>query len=99
MAAGAMHVLCVSGLHVGIVFLIFSFMLGFLHRKGWQKSLKTILLLGIIWFYALLTGLSPSIQRAALMISFVLLGQLTNRKGFAVNSIAASAFFSFAYQA
>lgn len=92
-AAGAMHVLCVSGLHVGIVFLIFNFMLGFLHRKGWQKSLKTILLLGIIWFYALLTGLSPSIQRAALMISFVLLGQLTNRKGFAVNSIAASAFF------
>ena len=92
-AAGAMHVLCVSGLHVGIVFLIFNFLLGFLHRKGWQKSMKTILLLGIVWFYALLTGLSPSIQRASLMISFVLIGQLTNRKGFAVNSIAASAFF------
>lgn len=92
-AAGAMHVLCVSGLHVGIVFLIFSFLLGFLNRKGWQSSLKTILLLAIVWFYALLTGLSPSIQRASLMISFVLIGQLTNRKGFAVNSIAASAFF------
>ena len=92
-AAGAMHVLCVSGLHVGIVFLIFNFLLGFLHRKGWQNTMKTILLLGIVWFYALLTGLSPSIQRASLMISFVLIGQLTNRKGFAVNSIAASAFF------
>lgn len=92
-AAGAMHVLCVSGLHVGIVFLIFNFLLGFLHRKGWQKSLRTVLLLFIVWFYALLTGLAPSIQRASLMISFVLIGQLINRKGYAVNSIAASAFF------
>jgi len=92
-AAGAMHVLCVSGLHVGIVYLLVAFLLGFLDKAGWRRTLRTCLLLGVVWFYALLTGLSPSIQRASLMISFVLLAQLTNRKGFAVNSIAASAFF------
>jgi len=92
-AAGAMHVLCVSGLHVGIVFLIFSFLLKPVKNKGIQGVLKTLFLLLIIWTYALITGLSPSIQRASLMISFVLLGKLFGRKGFALNSVAASAFF------
>ncbi len=91
-AAGAMHVLCVSGLHVGIVFLIFSFLLKPLNDKGLQGIMKTIFLLLMIWSYALITGLSPAIQRASLMISFVLLGKLFGRKGFALNSVAASAF-------
>lgn len=91
-AAGAMHVLCVSGMHVGVIFLIASFLLGFFGKKLWQRILKALLLLVLIWFYALLTGLSPSIQRSALMISFFLIGQLIGKKGFAINSIAASAF-------
>lgn len=92
-AAGAMHVLCVSGLHVGIIFLIAGFLLKFFGKANHTRYIKTILLLLIIWFYALLTGLSPSVQRASLMISFFLLGKLINRNGYALNSIAASAFF------
>ncbi len=91
-AAGSMHILCVSGLHVGIIYLLASFLLGFLKRKKWQKDLKQVLLLFLIWFYALIAGLSPSILRATLMISFVIVGELIRRKGFAINSIAASAF-------
>lgn len=91
-AAGAMHILCVSGLHVGIIYLLVSFLLGFLNRKRWQKTLKHILLLLIIWFYALIAGMSPSILRASMMISFVIIGEMLNRKGFVINSIAASAF-------
>jgi competence protein ComEC len=51
-----------------------------------------LLLLALIWFYALIAGLSPSILRSALMISFVIIGELIRRKGFIINSIAASAF-------
>ncbi|MDD3636021.1 MAG: ComEC/Rec2 family competence protein [Bacteroidales bacterium] len=91
-AAGAMHILCVSGLHVGIVFLFFSFLLKPLKDKGFQGLLKILILLLTIWAYALITGLSPSIQRASLMISFVLIGKLFGRKGFALNAVAASAF-------
>jgi len=91
-AAGSMHILCVSGMHVGIIYLLASFLLGFLNRKKWHKTLKNILLLALIWFYALIAGLSPSILRAAMMISFVVLGEMIRRKGFAINSIAASAF-------
>jgi competence protein ComEC len=48
--------------------------------------------LALIWFYALIAGLSPSILRASLMISFVIVGEMIHRKGFIINSIAASAF-------
>ena len=91
-AAGSMHILCVSGMHVGIIYLLASFLLGFLNRKKWQKTLKQALLLALIWFYALIAGLSPSILRASLMISFVIVGEMIHRKGFIINSIAASAF-------
>lgn len=91
-AAGSMHILCVSGMHVGIIYLLASFLLGFLGKGKRMAVVRRVALLFLIWFYALLTGLSPSIMRAALMISFVVFGELIHRKGFALNSIAASAF-------
>ena len=91
-AAGSIHILCVSGMHVGFIYLLASFLLGFLNRKKWQKTLKQALLLSLVWFYALIAGLSPSSSRAALMISFVVIGEAIHRKGIVINSIAASAF-------
>lgn len=92
-AAGAMHILCVSGLHVGVIFMVFSYMLVFLDdRKKYQRLIKHLVLLVLIWFYALLAGLAPSILRATIMLSFVLLGNIMNKKGILLNSLAASAF-------
>lgn len=91
-AAGSMHILCVSGMHVGIIYLLASFLLGLLGKGKKMAWVRRLILLALIWFYALLTGLSPSIMRSTLMISFVLFGELIHRKGFALNSIAASAF-------
>ncbi len=91
-AAGSMHILCVSGMHVGIIYLLASFILGLFGKGKTIAMIRKVILLALIWFYALLTGLSPSIMRASLMITFVLLGELIHRKGFALNSIAASAF-------
>ena len=69
-----------------------SLLLGFLNRKRWQKVLKNCLLLLLVWLYAIVAGLSPSILRASMMISFVIIGEIIERKGFVINSIAASAF-------
>jgi competence protein ComEC len=91
-AAGSMHILCVSGMHVGIIYLLASFLLGLLGKGKRMALIRRLILLVLIWFYALLTGLSSSIMRATLMITFVLFGELIHRKGFALNSIAASAF-------
>lgn len=91
-AAGAMHILCVSGMHVGIIYLLASFLLGLMGKSKTALLIKRMVLLVLIWFYALITGLSPSIMRSALMISMILFGEIIHRKGFALNSIAASAF-------
>ena len=92
-AAGSMHILCVSGMHVGVVFMVFSYLLGFLNkRKPWQHILKQLLLLLLIWFYALLAGLAPSILRSTIMLSFVICGDIIKRNSIILNSLAASAF-------
>lgn len=91
-AAGSMHILCVSGMHVGIVYLLASFLLSFLGRGKRMVWIKKVILLLLIWLYAVLTGLSPSVMRSSLMLSFLIFGELIHRKGFALNSIAASAF-------
>lgn len=89
-SAGAMHVLAVSGLHVGIIFLIFSQLLSFLEKLKYGIIIKSILLIIILWLYALLTGLSPSVMRAATMFSFIVATKITNRYSSFFNTLAAS---------
>lgn len=90
---GAMHVLAVSGLHIGILVGLLSFLLSFIKRSNqtWQRT-KNIILLLILWSFALLTGGSSSVLRACTMFSFVLIGQFLGRKINIYNSLAASAF-------
>ena len=90
-SSGAMHILAVSGLHVGIVYAIIILLLSFIRNKklNWLKVSITI---SLIWFYAMLTGLSPSVSRAALMFSILALGKLQNRNTDSLNAIAVSAF-------
>ena len=91
-SAGAMHVLAVSGLHVGIVFLVFNFLLGFLRKQKVGRIIFVLLTISVLWFFAFLTGLSPSVTRAATMFSFVVIGTNIRRQVNTYNSLAASAF-------
>jgi competence protein ComEC len=93
--AGAMHILCVSGLHVGIVYVIFSLLLFFLGRTDKSRLIKSILLILLIWSYAVLTGLSPSVMRASAMFSLVAIGQNLRRDTNIFNTLSASAFILF----
>lgn len=90
---GTMHVLSVSGMHVGIVFLVLNVLLKPLSRNSRLIFLRSVLIIGFIWFYALLTGFSASVCRAAFMLSFVLIGKSLNRDLNTYNLIAISAFF------
>lgn len=92
-STGAMHVLAVSGLHVGIIYLVLNFLLRFLtFSRRADKFLKPALLISLIWCYAIITGLSPSVVRAATMFSFVTVGNAFGRHNNIYSSIAASAF-------
>ena len=90
--AGAMHILAVSGLHVGIIFLVFNYALAFLNRKKWQRIIKVIILLLVIWGFAFITGLAPSVKRAAIMFSFIIAGRIINQQPNIYNSLAGAAF-------
>jgi len=97
-ASGAMHILSVSGMHVGVVFLCIEFLLGFMNRKKGLRILKTVLVLLLIWFYAFLTGLSPSVMRASTMLSFLVTGKAMSRSPEIFNILAASLFFLLAME-
>lgn len=91
--AGAMHVLAVSGMHVGILFMILSFLLTPFQRSTIGRTTSALLIMSIIWCYALLTGLSASTVRAAIMFSIMSLGKLIRYPhNNSLNAIAASAF-------
>lgn len=91
-ASGAMHVLAVSGLHVGIIFFILNFLLTPLNRNKRLLKIKLFLLVGALWFYAFLTGLSPSVMRSCTMFSFIVIGENLNKRTNIYNTLAASAF-------
>ncbi len=90
--AGATHVLCVSGLHVGIIFVAADKLLFFLKRNRKSKLLHTILVVLCIWAYALVTGLSTSVTRASLMFSLVAAGNMLRRGTENYNILATAAF-------
>ncbi|MEP3839107.1 MAG: ComEC/Rec2 family competence protein [Algibacter sp.] len=90
--AGAIHILAVSGLHVGIILLILSFIFKPLERFKHGKLIKTILLVSLLWSFALIAGLSASVTRAVTMFSIVTIALNLKRPTNIYNTLAISMF-------
>lgn len=88
---GTMHLLSVSGLHTGAIYLLLLFLFRHTGLKGRKKELA---ILPLLWVYACLTGLSPSVVRASTILTFIAVGQAFNRSYIPLNSLAAAAFFT-----
>jgi len=94
-SAGTMHILAVSGLHVGILLLFLHI---FLYPvKRFSLLVFLILSIGFLWFYALLSGFSPSVVRAVLMFSLFQLGFYIQRKNNPYNILFVTAFLMLLY--
>ncbi len=91
-STGALHVLSVSGLHVGLIYVVLSFLFSFTKKVKHGNKIKAVILVLFLWMYAFITGLPPSVVRAAAMFSFIIIGQSFNRKTNIYNTLAASAF-------
>lgn len=89
-ASGAMHVLAVSGLHVGIIYGIILLIFGKLQENGKTKWILAIVSLFSLWLYAAVTGFSPSVLRAVTMFSFIALAKASGRTTNIYNTLAAS---------
>ena len=90
-AVGAMHILAVSGLHVGILYLLLTLIFGNRNQKNYYRLIRTLLILAVIWMYAFMTGLSSSVLRASIMFSLFLIGKNLRQQVDSYNILAASA--------
>ncbi|AUP78578.1 ComEC/Rec2 family competence protein [Flavivirga eckloniae] len=90
--AGAIHILAVSGLHVGIVLIILGLVLKPIERFKHGKLIKTILLVVLLWCFALIAGLSASVTRAVTMFSIITIAINLKRPTNIYNTLAISMF-------
>lgn len=89
---GVMHILAVSGLHVGILYILILMMLGQKVNLITKPVLVAVVAIPILWAYAFITGLSPSVLRAVTMFSLIAVAQAVNRKSNVINTVAISGF-------
>lgn len=97
-AAGAVHILAVSGLHVGILLFIFHALLRPLQRLPKGKFIKAFLILVLLWGFAFMAGLSPSVVRAVTMFSFLSISLAFQRKQSTYNTLLMSYFVLLLFQ-
>jgi competence protein ComEC len=90
--AGVMHILSVSGLHVGIVYGFILVCLFFFGKSKKQQLIKYVIAITGIWFYAVIAGFSPPVVRSAAMFTFLAMGKIFNRHGNSINNLLLSAF-------
>lgn len=90
-ASGATHILAVSGLHVGILFIFLSRLLKFWGKSKFSIYLRTLVIVILLWCFAFISGLSPSVCRATLMFSCISIGLAHKRKTNIFNIVFISA--------
>ena len=92
-SAGAIHILAVSGLHVGIILLILSFLFKPLEGVKNGSYLKAFCIVLFLWMFAFIAGLSASVVRAVTMFTFLAIGQSFQRKKVVEFSLISSMLF------
>ena len=98
-STGTLHVLAVSGLHISILYLIVMALLKPLNRlpPAYSRWVTVLLSVLILWGYAFITGLSPSVLRAVIMFSLMAMARLRRQPANIYNILAASAFLLLIY--
>ena len=85
--SGASHVLALSGLHLGIIYMLFSL---FLPRRRWPALSQLVIIL-FIWAFVFLVGMSVSVVRSAMMLTVYGLLSIGNRDKMSINALAFTA--------
>ncbi|MDF1516315.1 MAG: ComEC/Rec2 family competence protein [Lutibacter sp.] len=91
--AGAIHILAISGLHIGIILLILTAVFKPLHYFKHGKVTATIIIITILWMYAIIAGLSPSVVRAVTMFTAIAIAMQVNRPSSTYKILVISMFF------
>lgn len=95
--SGTLHILSVSGMHTGVLYAVLIFLFSLIDKYDKYKKTKFVFIMLGLWLFVLVTGLSPSILRAALMLSLVLVGKTFYKQGNSYNTLLLSAFLLLLY--
>ncbi|MBJ2174033.1 ComEC family competence protein [Aureibaculum sp. A20] len=91
--AGAIHILAVSGLHVGIILLLLNFLFKPLERLKQGKVIKLCIVVFFLWAFAFIAGLSASVIRAVTMFTAVAVALATKKEINTYKTLLISVFF------
>ncbi|MEP7339939.1 MAG: ComEC/Rec2 family competence protein [Acidobacteriota bacterium] len=94
-AGGTIHLLVISGSHVAMIALVVLWLARRLSRSSWFQH---VLVMIVMWAYALMVGAQPSVTRAVVMLNIVLIGKLLFRASLGANTLAASAIVLLVWQ-
>lgn len=89
---GVIHVIAISGMHLGLVYGILLWLTSFFKRIKLLQWIRPVLILLVLWAFSILVGAGASILRAAVIFSFMLIAEWLQRKHNPYNSLAASMF-------
>lgn len=89
---GVVHIIAISGLHLGMIYGLLAMIFSYFKKYRITKFIRPIIILGVLWMFTLVAGAAPSIMRSAVMFSFIVLGEILNRRTNMYNTLAASAF-------
>ncbi|MFY7652927.1 MAG: ComEC/Rec2 family competence protein, partial [Chitinophagaceae bacterium] len=89
---GVIHIIAISGLHLGILYSLLSWLLFFLPKNKWVQISKGVFIIAVLWLFTLLAGAAPSILRSAIMFTCLIFGNLLNKRNDIFNTLALSAF-------
>lgn len=90
--AGVIHILAISGLHISIIYFFIVFLLKPLKKVKFGAEIQLLIVLAILWLFALLTGLPASVTRAVTLFIFISIGNYFNQPKAIYNALAISAF-------
>lgn len=94
---GVIHIIAISGLHVGLIYWVLSCALNSLTKTKSMRFVRPVLIIAGLWMFCFLAGGTPSVLRSAVMFTFIVIGQSISRKISIYNSLAASAFLLLCY--
>jgi len=98
-AAGVTHILAVSGMHVGLIFGFLSRILGWLKRYKYGNIAFSCAVIVLLWLYAMVTGLSPSVLRAVTIFSIIQIGEVLKKPGLPINGLCLGTIILFVFDA
>jgi competence protein ComEC len=89
---GVSHIIAISGMHLGLIFYLLDLLTGTVANKRISKLLAIGMTLPLLWVFSLLTGASASVLRSVLVFTFLIIGNLLNKRKSSINSLMASCF-------